>query len=280
MKKNIVLFDGHNMLFRYFWGMPNRILSKEGEPIHAAYGFISSILKHLRQFLPVSAIVCFDSEGEPDRTQSMLSYKENRIWNFPTDSRLNPFSQYPLIQHALDYLNIPWIEKPGIEADDLIGSYSRIAKNKGFSVIIASTDADYFQLIDDNVYVYFQRGKKETLCSPAWVMERYNIAPTQIIDFKALSGDVSDSISGVPGIGPKRAALLLSQFGSVQDIFENLENIPKQMTKLLEPYKDNVLANIEIIKINTGIDVNEDLLRELPFCDISTRQLFIKMGIW
>jgi 5'-3' exonuclease len=282
-QQKIILFDGHNILFRYFWGMPRTLVTKTGSPCHGAYGFISAILAHIRKFMPSSAIVCFDSAGPPDRTSKSVDYKANRQWAFTPGDSENPFTQLPFIYAALDFLRISWVEIPGQEGDDLIGSYSKIATGQNLTAIIASADTDLLQLVSPTVLQYTKRGKQEIVYTPESVKALYGVEPYQIVDYKTLVGDAADNIQGVRGVGPKTAARLLNAYSSIENIYNNLYNIQESVVQSLLLSKADVFLNRELIQVNTTLQLDPSLMASRSiseFANKTAKSIFQELEIW
>lgn len=186
-----------------------------------------------------------------------------------------------VIREALDALAIPWIEQPGIEADDLIGSYAQVAGDQ--EVIILSTDRDYLQLVSETTMLLVRRGKTEKQFTPDLVQQSFGVAPTQYVDFKALTGDTSDNIRGVPGIGPKTAASLLQRYETIETLYDHLSSQTPRLAETLRVNRDLVLMNRGLITIRTGIPVDQKLLETFSpqmVSRVSVRQVFIRMGLF
>lgn len=283
VRHKLLIIDGHNFLFRYFWGMPRTIFSSDGQPIHGAFGFIASLIKHLRRFEPDYVVVCFDAQTTSERTELLPAYKANRIKAFEPGSADNPFSQLEAVQSALQYMEIPSVELPYIEADDVIGSYTFAAQERGNVVIIASSDKDYIQLVNDSTSVFNKRGEKEFIFTPEKVREEFHIEPTQYIDYKALMGDQSDNIKGVPGIGPKTAANLLKSYTSLDGIYSHVHELRGSLRARLIEHQELVIINQKVIKIDTNIPVNLRIFDSpaLSFDkEASVRKVFTKIGLF
>ncbi|GHO59182.1 5'-3' exonuclease [Ktedonobacter robiniae] len=278
--KRTVLIDGHNLLFRYFQGMPPTIFAINGRRIHAAYGMIADILRTIKLFLPTTIIVCFDSQMPSERAAHFPAYKSNRALA-DTTNLSSPFEQLDIVYDALHVLGIPWVELPGIEADDLIGSYAHAAGNQ--EVIIVSSDKDYLQLISDTITLYVRRGKNETRFTPQLVHDTFGVTPKQYVDFKALTGDASDNIPGVTGIGTKRAASLLQLYYTVDNLYEHLFELSPHMQALLSGTREDVVRNQKLIKIQTTLPVKQELFEACfhrPMLDTPVRKIFLHLGLF
>lgn len=224
--KRLLLVDGSNLLFQMFFGMPARIINAEGKAIHGTLGFVGALLKILRMTTPTHAAVLFDGEHKNERSAIHADYKASRTDYSQMPESETPFSQLPDIKAALDYLKIRHAETTDCETDDWMAAYARLA-DTGVELIIASFDSDFFQLISKRVSILRYRGDKTVICTPEWLQNKFDIFPSQYADFKALTGDVSDNIKGADRVGPKTAAALLHQFGSLEQLLAHTEEISK-----------------------------------------------------
>lgn len=253
-KNRLLLVDGSNLLFQMFFGMPARIFSANGTPMQGTLGFTGALLKIMRQTQPTHVAVFFDGEQQNPRTLLSADYKANRIDYSQVEE--TPFSQLNDICAALDFLGISYAEASGCEADDLIASY--VSALKQTECIISSLDSDFFQLITETVSVLRYRGKNTVLCTPEYITQKFGISAKQYIDFKALTGDVSDNIKGADKIGPKTAARLLHEFGTLENLLLHAEKIKQAAIKT------SVLKNTERLKTNYKLIQLNDLI-PLPF---------------
>ncbi len=241
--QNFLLIDGSNLLFQMFYGMPSRIVNHEGIQIHGVIGFMGALIRMIREFQPTHLAVIFDGECENDRRNLDTEYKGNRLdfSSLPEDE--TPFSQIQYIYKALDFLGIKHTEVSSGEADDVIASYA-VKFSPCMNVIISSFDSDFFQLINDSVSVYRYRGKSSYMCDVNYIKEKFGILPSQYAYLKSLTGDASDNVKGIKGIGIKTASSLLREF-------ETLENIISNVCKISKPsVKEAVKNGIERIRIN------------------------------
>lgn len=224
--KKFLLVDGSNLLFQMFYGMPSRILNKQGKAIHGVLGFTGALIKILRAAEPDHVLAVFDGENEDSRKAIYSGYKSQRTdyRNIPESE--NPFSQLYDVYTALDFMGIKHFETRDCEADELIAGYALELAKSG-KVIISSSDSDFFQLISDRISVLRYSGGAAVFCTPEYVTEKFGIAPEQYADFKALTGDKSDNIKGAEGIGIKTAAGLLGEYGNLENIIENPLSIKK-----------------------------------------------------
>lgn len=222
--EKLLLVDGSNLLFQMFYGMPARIPGPNGRPIHGTLGFVGALLKILGMVQPAHGAVLFDGEHENPRSLLDGDYKANRTDYSALAEEETPFSQLPDIYAALDYLGIRHAETRDCEVDDWIAAYARCWDGE---LVIASQDSDYFQLVSDRVQVLRYRGKLTKLWGVEAVEEKFGVHPSRYADFKALVGDGSDNIPGAKKVGPKTAASLLAEFGTLDGILENWERISK-----------------------------------------------------
>ena len=222
----LLIIDGHNLLFQMFFGMPARIVNKQGKAIHGILGFVGALNKIIKLTEPTHLVVIFDGERENSRTEILPEYKTNRTDYSDLPDRENPFSQLEGIYNALNFMGIKHFEAESDEADDVIAGYA-ITYGKCMHVDISSFDSDFFQLIDDNVSVLRYRGDRSVICDAAYVHNRFGILPERYADFKALTGDPGDNIKGAEKVGLKTAAALVNQFGCLRNILDNAYEISK-----------------------------------------------------
>lgn len=276
--KKIVLIDGHNLLFRMFYGIPASIKNSKGKEIKGLIGFIGSIKKIIDEFNPYSLLVIFDSEtSKNDNLEIAQNYKANRIdYNYIAEAE-NPFSQLPLIKKALEYLNITYIEIENYEADDYIASIVASRINNEYQYIIVSTDSDFIGLINNNTYLYVPRGKNSILYDEKEVIKKYNVLPSKYIMFKALVGDKSDNIKGVVGIGNITASKIL-KYDTINDFI--LDNFDSKYPKILLNNKEVIEKNVKLITMNKNLDVSKIVFREVPrnITNYKTYEIIEKIG--
>jgi DNA polymerase-1 len=257
MTDTIVLIDGHALVFRAFYGVPH-LTSPKGELVNAVHGFTSMLFKAWRELKPRYVVATFDFSSQTFRKTKFADYKATRG---PQPDGLGP--QFPYIFKLLDCMNIPVHSIEGYEADDLLGTLSLQAEQEGLEVVILTGDMDALQLVSPHTRVLTsRRGFSDTvLYDVEAVRERYGFDPSAIPDFKALRGDSSDNIPGVPGVGDKTASKLVAQFGSVEGIFEHLDALPAKQRGLLEPLHDQVLMAKELATIVRDVPITLDLSR-------------------
>lgn len=251
----ILLIDGSNLLFQMFFGMPARIVSREGRAIQGTLGFVGALLKIVRMTQPTHLAAIFDGEHENPRAALDPAYKANR----PDYGRMedNPFSQLPDIYAALDYLGVCHTETQDCEADDVLAAYA-LRLGQAHELVLSSFDSDLFQLITDHVTVLRYRGERTVLYTPETLREKLGIAPGQYACFKALTGDAADHIPGVPGVGPKTAARLLNAFGTLEGVIAQAGQIERPSLRAA------IAANAERLRLNARL-IRLDASACLPF---------------
>ena len=238
-----MLVDGSNLLFQMFYGMPARITGKQGRPIQGTLGFMGALLKIVRLIQPTHLAVLFDGETFNSRGELDENYKANREDYSQMPEEETPFSQLPDIYAALDYLGICHRETTECETDDWMASYA-LGLGREFKMTLMSQDSDFFQLITDKVSVLRYRGDCSTLCDPQYIRQKLDIEPSQYADFKCLVGDGSDNIRGADKVGPKTAAALMRQFGSLQNLLDHIEDISKPSVR------ESIRTNAERLRLN------------------------------
>lgn len=254
MTEKVMLIDANSLLYRAFFALPPLENSK-GQPTGAVYGFINMLMKLLEDYPVDYAVAAFDLPGPTRRVEEYAEYKANRP---PTPFELR--SQMQIARDVLDALGVVRVELEGYEADDLVGSLARTAKENGCFVWIVSGDRDILQVVDDNTRVILtQKGISQTkVYDPQAVAERYSVSPPQIVDIKGLMGDSSDNIPGVPGIGEKTAIKLISQYGSVAGVYENIESLKGKQRENLETYREQAFLSRKLAEIDVRAPLSLD----------------------
>lgn len=237
-KDCFVLIDGNAILHRSYHGIPR--FEVDGKLVNAIYGFVSILFSTIEKHQPKYLAVAFDVKGPTFRDEIFKEYKAKRV-----KPAQEFYDQIPDVWQFVETMEIPLLSKEGFEADDVIGTIAKRINGdlKDGEIIIVTGDQDTLQLVDQRTKVAMPAmGKvKETLYDESAVLGKFGIAPNQIIDYKALSGDSSDNIPGVRGIGDKTATALLKEFGSVEKIYELAE---KDTEKFLSHFKQTVLDKI------------------------------------
>ncbi len=256
--KKIVLIDGHSILNRAFYGIPD-LTNSEGLHTNAVYGFLNIMFKILDEERPDYLAVIFDRSEPTFRHKMYSEYKGNRS---PMAQELR--QQVPVTKDVLHAMNIDTMEKAGYEADDIMGTISREAEKEGITVCILSGDRDLLQLATDKVMIRIPKTKGGGTEIEDYyakdVEERYRVTPKEYIDVKALMGDSSDNIPGVPGIGEKGATAIISKYKSIENAYEHVDEITPTRTKnALEEHYDMAQLSKALATIDTGADIDFDI---------------------
>src|SRR5215212_3487896 len=257
MTDTLVLIDGHALVFRAFYGVPN-LTSPKGELVNAVHGFTSMLFKAWRDLKPRYVTATFDYSSKTFRKERYPDYKGTRG---PAPDGIA--HQFPIIFELLDCMSIPVYSLEGYEADDLLGTLSKQAEAQDLDVVILTGDMDALQLVSPRTRVLTsRRGFSDVVMYDVdAVRERYGFDPGHIPDFKALRGDSSDNIPGVPGIGDKTASKLVQQFDTIENLLEHLEDAPARQKALLEPLHEQVTLAKDLATIVRDAPVTLDLSR-------------------
>ncbi|HLB11715.1 MAG TPA: 5'-3' exonuclease H3TH domain-containing protein, partial [Dehalococcoidia bacterium] len=253
----LLLFDGNALIHRAHHALPPLTISHTGEVISAVYGFASMFLKAVNELRPTHIAVAFDRPEPTFRHQEYVEYKAHRP---AIAQELIP--QFLRVKELLEAFRVPIYELRGLEADDVLGTLSRQAQAKGVDTIIVTGDTDAMQLVGPGVRLLTsRRGFADTVTyDEAAVRERYGLEPYQIADLKGLVGDTSDNIPGVAGIGDKSAARLLQEFGTVEGIYEHLQEVtPPKVRTLLEQNEELARLGKRLATIIRDAPVTLDL---------------------
>jgi len=277
-EKKKLIIDGHNYLFRAYYGIPKAVLLPDGQVGNAVYGFFAFLRRMVQWTNPERVIVVFDSQtGILEKQDQMLDYKSNR--EAPEE---NMWTQLKIIKSMLDSLNILAIEEPNLEADDIIGTIASTEK-LGHLSFISSGDNDFIQLVSPTTKIVREVAGKLSVIDEGAVLSKLKIRPNQYVDYIALKGDPADNISGIKGIGQKTAQLLLEKYGDIPSLLFNLENLSPRHQEILKDEKDRLLELRQFLEINRGVKLSfridetkgfrEDLLSQ------KTNEIF-KENVW
>jgi DNA polymerase I len=253
-EKRLVIIDGYSLLFRAFFA--TRYLStSDGKPTNALFGFTSMLFQIFEKERPNALVVALDAVGKTFRHTEYAEYKGTRKETAP-----ELIVQLDEARNLINALGIPAFEIIGYEADDIVGTISRQAEENGYHTTIVTGDLDALQLVDDYVGVLTPRqGMTETMIyDPAAVVARYGFGPEHITDMKALKGDTSDNIPGVPGIGDKGAAELIAMFGSIENLLERYSEVPDKYKKKIDPAIDLMKKSKWLATIDRHVPVEYD----------------------
>ncbi len=257
--KKLFLVDVSSLFFRAFYAV-RPLTAPSGLPTNAVYGFLSMLMKLLKDEKPEYLVFCYDRKEPSFRKDLYAEYKANRT-EMPED--LAP--QIPYIKKLADVMGIPSLEVPGYEADDLIGTLTCLGRKHDMEVFIVSGDKDFAQLLHEHVYLYdtMKSAKIDTQAA----IEKWGVPPDQFIDYLALVGDTSDNIPGVKGIGPKGAQKLLQEYKTLEGIYEHIDEIKGALKDKLANDKDNAFLSRKLSTIVTDCesDPNIETYRRRPF---------------
>ncbi len=233
--EHLVLVDGHHLMYRAYYAIPKTLRTAAGEQTNAVYGVAAMLLTLLRVEQPDRLLFCFDEGEDTFRHQENATYKEGRA-ETPDDF----YAQIPRIMELLDTFPIRRVSDAGFEADDLLCTYARAGEKEGMKVTIVTGDRDAFQLASETTKIAIpHKGYQQPeYLGPQEIFAKYGIRPDQVPSYKGLCGDASDNLPGVKGIGPKGAAALLQQYGTLQGIYEHLDEIKPIVRAKLERDKD------------------------------------------
>jgi len=257
----IILLDGNSLSYRAFYAMP-ALKNKKGLYTNSVYGFTLMLERILEDTKPKYALVAFDKGKETFRHKSYEAYKGTRD-KTPTEL----VEQFGYVRELIESYGIKYEEHLDYEADDIIGSYAKMAEKAGLEVIIVSGDKDLTQLASDNITVYYtKRGVTEIdYYTPEFINEKYGLTPQQIIDMKGLMGDKSDNIPGIPGVGEKTAIKLLTEYENVENVLENIDNISgKKLKERLTEGKEDAILSKKLATIFTDVPV-DNKIEDLTF---------------
>lgn len=258
----LYIMDGHSYLYKSFFAIKG-LATKDGIPTNAVYGFVATLNKLLKEYNPQNIIITFDYPAKTFRSELYEEYKAHRP-KMPDELS----QQIPWIKKILSVMGIPYLEKEGYEADDLIGTISEIAQKKGLEVFIVSVDKDLFQLVKGNVYILYLQKDDIQILDKEKVGEKLKVSPEYVTDFLGLVGDTSDNIPGVPSIGPVTAVKLINQFGSLEAIFKHIDEISNEKLKaLLIEHKEQAILSKRLATIDCQVplDINiEKIHRNTP----------------
>ena len=249
--KSIYLIDGSAYIYRAYHAIRS-LSNSSGLPTNAVFGFTRMVIKLMEDRRPEYAVMLFDAKGPTFRHELYPDYKANRP-AMPEDLSV----QIPIIKDVTRGFNLPVIEKSGFEADDLIGTLARLAEDAGFHVVMVTGDKDFVQLVTDRAVIWDPM-KDETI-DRAGVHEKFGIEPRQMIDVMGLWGDSADNVPGVPGIGQKTALSLIKQFGSMAELYRQVQTITKKKQKEnLITYKDQARLSRDLVTIDVHMPLSFD----------------------
>lgn len=267
--QTLLLIDGNSLFHRAYHALPP-LTAKSGEMANAVFGFSNMFIKAIEQVRPAYVACAFDTKAPTFRHVEFEAYKAQRVEPPP-----DLYPQLPLVKKVLDAFGVKYFEKEGYEADDLIATLAtqalrlttndkRLKQKKALDispssldVIILSGDRDVLQLVDGNIKVQMPGWnlKETTLYGAREVKEKYGLGPHQMVDYKSLTGDASDNVPGISGIGPKTASQLLQKYHTLENLFKNVKNVPESVRAKLEVGKDTALAAKRLVELDRSVDL-------------------------
>ncbi len=252
--EKLIIIDGNSIANRAFYALP-LLSNSSGLHTNAVFGFTTMLLRLIEEEKPTHFLVAFDAGKVTFRHKEYTDYKGGRAKTPPELSE-----QFPLIKELLRAFQIPQFELEGYEADDIIGTLTRVADEQGKQVVVVSGDKDMLQLASEHVTVALTRkGISEVeRYNPAEIREKYGLAPKQIIDLKGLMGDTSDNIPGIPGVGEKTALKLLHEYGSVEDVLAHTDKMKGKMKEKIEEHKQDALMSKELATIFREVPMSSE----------------------
>lgn len=254
---SLLLLDGHAMVYRAWYAIQNPLtLSKNGEEVRGVYGFLQMFRKVIDSYRPTYVALTLDRPAPTFRHFKYQDYKAHRPKS-PQELQ----DQFPHVRRLMEAFSVPIFELDGYEADDLLGTLSAQSEGNGLDALILTGDTDVLQLVSPKVRVILQyRMGEQLLFDEARVRERYDgLTPHQVIHFKALRGDPADNIPGIPGVGEKTAIKLLQEFGSVENIYNNLSLIPEKQREVLKRHMEAAFQGVDLVTIVRDAPVTLDL---------------------
>ena len=279
-QKRLFIIDGYATLYRAHYALiRNPLTNTAGTPTSAVFGFANQVFQLIEEENPDYLVAAFDSKGKNFRHELYEDYKANRS-AMPDEIQ----TQLPYLWELLDAMNIPTLRVDGVEADDIIGTVAKMCDQDNLQCNIVSGDKDFMQLINDKTFLYAPQARKRAkeIFNKKKVLEKWGVGPEHIIDLLGLMGDSSDNVPGVQGVGPKTAMKLIQDFGSIENIYEEIDNIEneKMKEKLLNS-KENALLSKQLVTILTDVKIDaniddfqlkemdstklEDIFKELEF---------------
>ena len=274
MAKKLYIIDGHAHIYAaYYAPMSQRLTSPSGEPTKATYIFTRAILGLIQRQNPDMLVVAMDSKAPTFRSEIYPQYKATRP-PMPDDMP----AQIDRIEQILEAMKIPILRLDGFEADDIIGTLSKKAAADGYDCLICSKDKDVLQLLDDRISTFDI--KTDTLTDVATMVEKIGITPAQFIDCLALQGDTSDNVPGIPDVGPKTALDWIRRYGSIENLYEHVDEIKGKRGDNLRKFKDNVTLSKELVTIdcNTPLQIDYEALAVKKFDEVRLAEIFTELG--
>ena len=268
--KSLYLIDGSSYIFRAYYGIRQFLSTSKGFPTNALYGFINMLQKVVKDEKPAYLVVTFDSKEKTFRHEMYADYKANR--EAPPEDLAK---QFPYFEPLVQAFNIHSVRVPGYEADDIMGTLAKKGAEEGLQVVIVSGDKDMMQLIGPDIRMLDTM--KNKWFDIEGVEEKFGVPPDQVIEVMGLMGDSSDHIPGVKGVGPKTATELIRKFGSIEELYERIDDVDKQkLREKLVQDKEMALLSRQLVTINTSMELEFNLedLKLKPSNNTELKKLF------
>jgi len=264
---HLVLIDGHHLMYRAYWAIPRTLTTSSGEQVNMVFGVASMLLSILKKEEPDAILFCFDAGEETFRHTECATYKEGRA-ETPDDF----YVQIPRVFEMLDRWGIGQVSDPRFEADDFLCTYALAGKKAGMRVSVVTGDRDALQLVQEEVTMIIpHKGYNEAEYLDAeGVLKKYGVRPDQIPAFKGLTGDSSDNLPGVKGIGPKTAAKLLQEYMSLESIYEHIDDLPKGVKEKLVQDREQAFFCQRLARLVCDIPL------PIPLVDLECKRLSIQ----
>ncbi len=252
-KEELFLIDASGYIFRAYYALAysggGSMTNPEGTPVSAVYGFTNMLMKLFKNYNNARIVAIFDAKRDNFRNEIYAEYKANR-----NDTPEDLIPQFPIVREAAEAFGLPAIELEGYEADDLIATYAKQAGAKGITVKIISSDKDLMQLVDDQINMFDPM--KDNVIDAKGVFEKFGVAPDKVVDVQSLAGDSTDNVPGVPGIGLKTAALLINEYGTLENLLENAGEIKqKKRREMLIEHADMARISKKLVHLARDVDV-------------------------
>ena len=270
--RELFLIDGNSLAYRAFFALPDTIATSRGEPTNAIFGFTNILLKFLKQYQPHYVAVALDAGRVTFRNEMFADYKGNR-----PEAPADLIPQFPYFRKVLDALNLPLLELPGYEADDIIATLCERLANQGCELVVVSSDKDLMQLATNGIKLL--DSAKDRWIGKDEVREKFGVSPEQVIEVMGLMGDAVDNIPGVKGIGEKTAGALIQQFQTLENLFEHLDDVEKmkmrgakRIRQILEDGKGKAFLSRDLATVKRDVPI-EIALPELRFTGFNLEKI-------
>jgi len=262
---NLSIIDGHNLLFKSFYGPRSRAVTPAGTRVNAVCRFCALVARAVRKFPGNRIFVVFDSKTGADTKKQLFPRYKAQSRSTPDDL----FVQLAYIKDILGFMNIKWCEHPSEEGDDVIASLAEYWVTHHGIVTIFSNDQDFIQLMSPQIRLQHSKHRTFTECVPAFVMEKYGISPNQYADYRALCGNKAKNKPSISGISQTTARELLNKFGSIENILKNLDSLPSDTAQIILNQRTKLIDSQKFLIMKRDIPLNEILSCEIPETDVA-----------